>query len=141
MALQDRFEPWHLLVVVAFLVGAAGSLAGAGTPTFSVSALLAAAVSGVLWGFAVYVFVSTFRNYVGSYAETGGSLWDPRFLAPFAVGALAAAVVFVWEPIERASTAALVADALQIGFWAFVLAMVLILTGSYVLAGYREAAE
>lgn len=137
MALQDRFEPWHLIVVAAFLVGAAGSLAGAGA--FTVPALLAAAVSGMLWGFAVYVFVSTFRNYVGSYAETGGSLWDPRFLAPFVVGALAAGVVYVWEPIERDSAAALVADALQIGFWAFVVAMVLILTGSYVVAGYREA--
>lgn len=139
MALQDRFEPWHLLVVAAFLVGAGGSLAGAGA--FNVSALLGALVSGVLWAFAVYVFVSTFQNYVGSYAETGGSLWDPRFLAPFVVGALTAGVVYVWEPIERSSTGALVADALQVGFWAFVLAMVLMLAGSYVAAGYRESAR
>ena len=139
MALPDRFEPWHLLVVAAFFVGAGGSLAGA--TAIHVPALLAAAVSGVLWGFAVYIFTSTFQNYVGSYAETGGSLWDPRFLAPFVIGALTAAVVYVWEPIERASTAALVADALQVGFWAFVLAMVLLLAGSYVLAGYREAQQ
>lgn len=136
MALRDRFEPWHLLLVAAFLVGAAGSLAGA--TAIHVPALLAALLSGLLWAFVVYVFVSTFRNYVTSYADTGGSLLDPRFLAPFAIGALAAAVVFVWEPIERPSTGALVADALQVGFWTFVATMVLILSGSYVLAGYRE---
>jgi|AntRauTorcE11898_2_1112593.scaffolds.fasta_scaffold04381_5 hypothetical protein len=139
MTLRDRFEPWHLLVVAAFLVGAGGSLAGAGA--FHVQALLAAVVSGVLWAFAVYIFASTFRNYVGSYAETGGSLWDPRFLAPFVVGTVTAGVVYVWEPIERSSPAALVADGLQVGFWAFVVAMALVLVWSYAAAGYREGAQ
>ncbi|NHX36894.1 MULTISPECIES: hypothetical protein [Halolamina] len=139
MPLQDRFERWHLLLFAAFLVGAGGSLSGA--TAIHVPALLAAVLSGLLWAFAVYVFVATFRNYVASYAETGGSLWSPRFLAPFAVGAVAAVGIYVWEPIERASTGALVADALTVGFWAFVLTMVLSLTGSYVVAGYREGAQ
>ncbi|MFW5949210.1 MAG: hypothetical protein ACOCSD_06390 [Halolamina sp.] len=137
MALPDRVAPWHALLVAAFLVGAVGSLLGA--TAIHVPALVAAVLSGLLWAFAVYVFVKTFRNYVGSYAEADGSLWDPRFLAPFVVGAVAAVVVAVWQPIEQPSTADLVVHALTVGFWGFVLAMVVILTASYVLAGYREA--
>jgi hypothetical protein len=139
MALPDRFEPWHLLVVAAFLVGAGSTLfptAGAG---IAVVDLLVAVVVGLFWAFGVYVFVGTFRNYVASYAETGGSPWNPRFLAPFAAGAVASVAVVIAEPIERDSLAALAVDALQIGFWAFVLAMAAVLVASYVIAGYREA--
>ncbi len=139
MTLRDRFEPWHVLVLAAFLVGAAGSLlgnTGAGVGPLVAST---AVLSGLLWAFAVYVFVSTFRNYVTSYAEEGGSLWDPRFLAPFAVGFLAAGAVYVWRPIEPLSAADRVVDALTVGFWAFVLSMIVMLTASYVVAGYRDA--
>ncbi len=139
MALPDRFEPWHVLVVAAFLVGAGGSLLGSGAEGFVLVIGLQTALSGLLWAFAVYIFVGTFRNYVTSYSETGGSLWDPRFLAPFAVGALAAAALVGWRLPEEGVTPSLVAGALSAGFWAFVLAMVAVLTASYVVAGYREA--
>jgi len=139
MALPDRFEPWHLLVVAAFLVGAGASLLGSGFEGFPLVIGLNALLSGLFWAFGVYIFVGTFRNYVASYAETGGSPWNPRFLAPFAAGVVAAAAVVIAEPIERDSLAALAVDALQVGFWAFVLAMAAVLLGSYVVAGYREA--
>ncbi|WP_053949083.1 hypothetical protein [Halolamina sediminis] len=139
MALPDRFEPWHVLVVAAFLVGAGGSLLGSGTEGFVLVIGLKTVLSGLLWAFAVYIFVGTFRNYVTSYSETGGSLWDPRFLAPFAVGVLAAAALVGWRLPEEGVTPSLVAAALSAGFWAFVLAMVAVLTASYVVAGYREA--
>ncbi|WP_435119055.1 hypothetical protein [Halolamina sp. C58] len=139
MALPDRFDPWHVLVVPAFLVGAGASLLGSGFEGFPLVIGLTAVLSGLLWAFAVYVFVGTFRNYVMSYSEAGGSLWDPRFLAPFAVAVVAAVAVAAWEPIERESAALLLADALQVGFWTFVAAMAVVLTVSYVVAGYREA--
>ncbi|GAB7012052.1 hypothetical protein [Halolamina salina] len=139
MALPDRFEPWHVLVVAAFFVGTAGSLFGSGTDGFGLVNVLTAVLSGLLWAFAVYVFVGTFRNYVTSYADTGGSLWDPRFLAPFVVGALAAAALFGWRLTETGFSPSLIAGALSAGFWAFVLAMVVVLTASYVVTGYREA--
>jgi len=138
MALPDRFEPWYLLVLAAFLVGAGGSLLGSGVEGIGLVDALNALLGGLLWAFAVYVFVSTFRNYVTSYAEGGGSLWDPRFLAPFVVGALAGVVVYVWQPIAGQSSTALLVDALTVGFWAFVLSMIAMLTTSYVIAGYRE---
>ncbi|KPN29521.1 hypothetical protein SY89_00234 [Halolamina pelagica] len=134
----DRVEPWHALLVAAFLVGTAGSLVGGNVAGIAVVDVLTAALTGLLWAFAVYVFVATFRNYVNSYGETDGSLWNPRFLAPFVAGTLTAVAIVVWEPVERASTGALIADGLMVGFWAFVLVMALILTGSYVVAGYRE---
>lgn len=138
MALRDRLEPWHTLPVAAFLVGTAGSLAGAGAAGVGVPDALAAVLSGLLWAFAVYVFVGTFRNYVTSYAEGGGSLWDPRFLAPFVVGTLAAVAVLAWRLTETEFAPSLLAGALAAGFWAFVLAMVVVLIASYALAGYRE---
>ncbi|GAB7094759.1 hypothetical protein JCM30237_19120 [Halolamina litorea] len=137
MALPDRFEPWHVLLVAAFLVGAGGSLAA--TTGIAFVNLATAVLSGLLWAFAVYVFVGTFRNYVTSYADTGGSLWDPRFLAPFVVGAVAAVAVLAWRLTESAFSGPMVTEALTVGFWAFVLAMVVVLTASYVVAGYREA--
>lgn len=139
MTLRDRFEPWHLLLVAAFAVGAAGSLLGntaAGAGPLVVST---AVLSGLLWAFAVYVFVGTFRNYVASYAETGGSLWDPRFLAPFVVAGIAVLAMLVWRLFDPGISGPVITDALTVGFWAFVLAMVAILTASYVVAGYREA--
>jgi len=139
MALPDRFEPWHALLAAAFLVGAAGSLLGSGAGGIAVVDALTAVLTGLLWAFAVYVFVGTFRNYVVSYAETDGSLWDPRFLAPFVVGALAAVGVLAWPPIAGQSTTGLAVDALTVGFWAFVIAMAVVLTASYVVAGYRES--
>ena len=74
MALPERFEPWYLLVAVAFLVGAGGSLLGSGFEGFPLVIGLNALLSGLLWAFAVYIFVGTFRNYLTSYSETGGSL-------------------------------------------------------------------
>ncbi|MFW5935037.1 MAG: hypothetical protein ACOCQL_04225 [Halolamina sp.] len=139
MALSDRFDPWHALLVAAFLVGAGGSLLSNTTAGIGVTPVLIAVLTGLLWAFAVYVFVGTFRNYVASYADGGGSLWDPRFLAPFVVGAIAAGVIAVWQPIEHQSAGELAVDALTVGFWAFVIAMAVLLTASYVLAGYREA--
>ncbi|QKY20287.1 hypothetical protein B4589_007805 [Halolamina sp. CBA1230] len=139
MALPERFEPWYLLVVAAFLVGSGASLLGSGTGGFVLVIGLTAVLSGLLWAFAVYVFVGTFRNYVTSYADSGGSLWNPRFLAPFVVGALAGGVVYVTRPIEGKPTTELVVGALSAGFWAFVIAMIVVLTASYVIAGYREA--
>ncbi|WP_049981958.1 hypothetical protein [Halolamina rubra] len=139
MALPDRFEPWHALLVAAFLVGAAGSLLGSGAAGIAAVDVLTAVLTGLLWAFAVYVFVGTFRNYVVSYAETDGSLWDPRFLAPFVVGGIATAAVLLWRLFDPEITGPAITDALTVGFWAFVIAMAVVLTASYVVAGYREA--
>ena len=139
MALPERFEPWYLLVVVAFLTGAGSTLFPTGGAGIAVVDLLVAAAVGLFWAFGVYVFVGTFRNYVASYSETGGSLWEPRFLAPFVVGGVAGGVVYVTRPIEGSSTPALLVDALTAGFWAFVITMIVMLIASYVVTGYREA--
>ena len=141
MTLRDRVEPWHALLIVAFLVGAGGSVLGNTAAGVGVMIVLTAVLSGLLWAFTVYVFVGTFRNYVTSYAETGGSLWDPRFLAPFAVGGVAAAAALGWQLTDAEFAWPMVTDALTVGFWAFVLSMIVMLTASYVVAGYREAAS
>ena len=139
MALPDRFEPWHALLLAAFLVGAGGSLATSIHAGIDPVAVFNAVASGLLWAFAVYVFVGTFRNYVVSYTETDGSLWDPRFLAPFVVGGIAAVAVLLWRLFDPGITGPAITDALTVGFWAFVLSMIVMLTASYVVAGYREA--
>jgi len=139
MSLLDRVEPWHALLVAAFLVGTGGSLVGGNAAGIAVVDVLMAALSGLLWAFAVYVFVGTVRNYVASYAETGGSLWDSRFLAPFVVGGIAVVAMLAWRLFDPGIAGLVITDALTVGFWAFVLAMIVMLTASYVVVGYREA--
>lgn len=141
MALQDRFDSWDAPVALAFFVGAAGALFGSIPAGIGVVVLLNAVLSGLLWAFAVYIFVSTFHNYVESYAETGGSLRSPRFLTPFVVAALAGVALFGWRLAETAFSPQLVARALSVSFWAFVITMALVLVWSYAVAGYHEGTQ
>lgn len=139
MSLRDRVDSWHAILAAVFLFGAVVSLLQAST--VDGFAALNAAANGLLWAFLFHIVAGTLRNYVAEYAGTGGSLTAPRFLAPFVVGAVAAAAVLGALLAEEAFSLTLVATALWVGFWAFVIAMGVVLVATYVAAGYREAMQ
>ncbi|WP_049987215.1 hypothetical protein [Halobellus rufus] len=135
-ALPDRFRPWYLLDVAAFLLGAVGSIqrsvSGFGDlPSLTPVASVGAVVSGL---FAVVVLRFTVGNlwaYAVEYANAGGQWSDLPFLAPIGGGLAGVAVTY-------AVTTSLGAAAWA-GFWTFAVVAGVVAVAVSFAAGYEES--
>jgi len=133
--LRDRFRPWYILDVAAFLIGATGSVwrarSGFGelaplTPFSSVTAV----VSGL---FAVVVLRFTVGNlwgYAVEYANAGGQWSDLPFLVP--VVSLLASVGVTYAITNSLGAAA------WAGFWTFVVVAGAVAVAVSFAAGYSD---
>ena len=134
--LSDRFRPWFLLDVAAFLFGAGSTLRRAADGFGELAALTPlAAVTAVASGlFAVAVLrftVGTLWGYAVEYANAGGQWSDLPFLVP--VGGGLASVVIAYTTTSDLGAAA------WAGFWTFVVAAGVIAVAVSLAAGYGEA--
>lgn len=128
MSLRTRLRPWHGLMLLTFLVGAAVSLSRA--DAVDTNAVLLAVLAGL---FAVVILQFTVGNvwgYAVEYANAGGSWTDAPFLAPFAVAL--GAIVTVLSVTGRLFAA------LWAGFWAFVLTAAVVALVVRFYTGYVE---
>jgi hypothetical protein len=135
-AIRDRFRPWHLLDVGAFLLGAGGSIRRTVSGFDEFASLTAfAAVTAVVSGlFAVVVLRFTLGNlwgYAVEYVNAGGQWTDLPFLVPVGGGLAAVAVTY-------AATTSLGAAAWA-GFWTFAVAAGVVAVAVSLAAGYSEA--
>ena len=133
---RDRFRPWYLLDVIAFLFGAAATpgvspgviLRGDARPDALV--LVTAVVSGLL---GVVVLRFTLGNawaYAVEYINAGGSWTDGPLWAPAAAGMGAAVASYA------ATTN--VGAAVWTGFWTFAFAAAVAAVVVSFAAGYRQ---
>jgi hypothetical protein len=135
-AVRDRFRPWYVLDVAAFLFGFGGSLersAGAAVlPSLEPFDVVVATVVGL---FVVVIFRLTVGNlwaYAVEYANAGGQWTDLPFLVPIGGGVTAAAVTY-------AATADLGAAAWA-GFWTFAVVAGIVAIAISFAAGYHNGA-
>ncbi|WP_144903557.1 hypothetical protein [Halobellus captivus] len=135
-ALRDRFRPWYLLDVAAFLFGAGGSIWRTVSGFDELDALTTfTAVTAVVYGLlAVVVLRFTVGNlwsYAVEYANAGGRWSDLPFLVPVGGGLAVVAVTYaVTESLGAAAWA---------GFWSFAVIAGVVAVAVSLAAGYREA--
>lgn len=131
MAFRERLRPWHGLLVVVFLVGAAWSLSETADP-FSLPAVVFSVVAGLVWAVVFQFTVGLPWAYAVEYRKAGGSWTDPPFVAPFAVALVAGVAVGVGaEDIGSGAWAA---------FWTFVVTAAVVAVVVWFALGYRESA-
>ena len=135
--IHDRFRPWYLLDVVAFLFGVASPpdvrpaaiLRGVPPDTL---VLVEAAVSGLLGVVVLRFTVGTAWGYAVEYVDAGGSWTDGPLWAPAAAGAVAA--------VASSAATTTVGAAVWTGFWVFAFVAGAAAVAVSFAAGYRDAA-
>ena len=131
MSLQDRFRPWHGLLLFVFLAAAGLSLARA--EALTPVAALAATLYGLL---ALVLFQFTVGNvwaYAVEYRNTGGAWSDLPFLAPVVFGA-------GWGVYAFSTTSSL-GVAAWAAFWGFAVVAAITAVAVWLVVGYRESSE
>lgn len=134
--LRERFRPWYLLDIAAFLLGALGTLwrtvsGFGGSEPLNPFLGVIAVVSGL---FAVVVLRFTLGNlwgYAVEYANAGGQWTDTPFLVTLG-GGLGAVV------LTYAFTSSLGAAAWA-GFWSFAVVAGVVSVAVSFAAGYEES--
>ncbi|ADQ66535.1 hypothetical protein C499_02222 [Halogeometricum borinquense DSM 11551] len=127
--LRNGLHSWNTVVFAVFLAGTAISLHGRPLELLPV---LKSIASGVLGAILFQFTVGNVWGYAVEYRNTGGSVTDRRFLAPFVVAIAAGAVTYAYNATLDA--------AVWTAFWAFTIMMVLLALGIRFADGYREGA-
>ncbi|WP_336025021.1 hypothetical protein [Halobellus salinisoli] len=135
-ALRDRFRPWYLLDIAAFLFGAVGSIqrsvSGFGDlPSLTPFAAVSAIIAGLLAVVVLRFTVGNLWGYAVEYANAGGQWSDLPFLVP--VGGGVAAVVLTYAVTTSLGAAA------WAGFWTFAVVAGAVAIAVSFAAGYRES--
>ncbi|MGQ4557074.1 hypothetical protein [Halobellus sp. GM3] len=132
---RDRFRPWYLLDVAAFLVGAVGSLRRAASGLEEQAATtthtsVVAVAAGLLAVVVLRFTVGNLWGYAVEYVNAGGQWSDLPFLLPVGSGLAAAALAYAVTSNFGAAAWG--------GFWAFVVAAGVVAIAVSFAAGYRE---
>jgi len=135
---RDRFRPWYLLDITAFLFGAASLSDGRPAAILrgvqpDTLVLVEAVASGLLGVIVLRFTLGNAWGYAVEYVDAGGSWSDGPLWAPAAAGTVAAVASY-------AATTNLGA-AVWTGFWAFAFAAGVAAVAVSFAAGYREPSE
>jgi len=134
---RDRFRPWYLLDVLAFLFGAV-SLPGVrpvamlreGSASVEPLVLASAVVTGLLGVVVLRFTLGNAWGYAVEYVNAGGSWTDGPLWAPAAAGTVAAVASYAATTNPGA--------AVWTGFWTFAFVAAAAAVAVSFAAGYRQ---